>query len=319
MYTYSYCQLQIGTCHGHLPFTSIGIKSHASAAADLQHPLKGVQGEERNEALWAQGKTGKTGLQRVSLSTKVLFRCLCQGLFTGEEEGNFEYDLPGHIQQSALPIPSISESIKLLQCFVQGLVKSTEIPDCDDSLHPKRVPAFMVRPRKVAVPLLSVHPLHDQCLLHLYPTHMTDLPTYLLQAPARDCFYQSGHEGHVPLLVSLVNNEHARMLSRFSLVQLLVTVWTIAHQSSLSLGFSRRKYWSRLPCPPPGDRLHPGFEHASPAASALQADSLFLSHQKSPNMMSIPPITVCPPSPWFPPAVPLPAYGLLLRDLSSDV
>ena len=202
---------------------------------------------------------------------------------------------------------------------MQGLVKSTEIPDCDDSLHPKRVPAFMVRPRKVAVPLLSVHPLHDQCLLHLYPTHMTDLPTYLLQAPARDCFYQSGHEGHVPLLVSLVNNEHARMLSRFSLVQLLVTVWTIAHQSSLSLGFSRRKYWSRLPCPPPGDRLHPGFEHASPAASALQADSLFLSHQKSPNMMSIPPITVCPPSPWFPPAVPLPAYGLLLRDLSSDV
>jgi len=80
-----------------LPFTSIGIKSHASAAADLQHPLKGVQGEERNEAHWAQGKTGKTGLQRVSLSTKVLFRCLCQGLFTGEEEGNFEYDLPGHI------------------------------------------------------------------------------------------------------------------------------------------------------------------------------------------------------------------------------
>ena len=58
--------------------------------------------------------------------------------------------------------------------------------------------------------------------------------------------------------------------------------------------------------PTPGDRLHPGFEPASPAASALQADSLFLSHQESPNMMSIPPITVCPPSPWFPPALPLP-------------
>ena len=91
------------------------------------------------------------------------------------------------------------------------------------------------------------------------------------------------------------------MLSCFSLVQLLVTVWTIAHQSSLSLGFSRQKYWSRLPCPPPGNCLHPGLEPASPAASALQVDSLLLSHQESPNMMSIPPITLCPSSPWTPP------------------
>ena len=37
----------------------------------------------------------------------------------------------------------------------------------------------MVGPLKVAVLLLSVHPLLDQCLLYLYPTHMTDLPTYL--------------------------------------------------------------------------------------------------------------------------------------------
>ena len=35
-----------------------------SAAADLQHPLKGVQGVEiRNEALCALGKAGRTGLQ----------------------------------------------------------------------------------------------------------------------------------------------------------------------------------------------------------------------------------------------------------------
>ena len=129
---------------------------------------------------------------------------------------------------------------------MQGLVKSTEIPVCNDSLHPKPVPAFMVKPLKMAVPLLSVHPLLDQCLLHLYPTHMTDLPTYLFQAPARNCFYQSGHEGPVPLLISLVNNEHSCMLSRFSLVQLLVTIWTIAHQSSLSMGFSRQKYRSRV-------------------------------------------------------------------------
>ena len=35
----------------------------------------------------------------------------------------------------------------------------------------------MVRPLQMAVLLLSVHPLHDQCLLCLYLTHKTDLPT----------------------------------------------------------------------------------------------------------------------------------------------
>lgn len=32
---------------------------------------------------------------------------------------------------------------------------------------------------RMAVLLLSLHPLLDQCLLHLHPTHLTDLPTDL--------------------------------------------------------------------------------------------------------------------------------------------
>ena len=63
----------------------------------------------------------------------------------------------------------------------------------------------MVRPLKAAVLLLSVHPLPDQCLLYLHPTPKTDLPIYLPQAPASDCSYQRGSEGHTPLLVFLVN------------------------------------------------------------------------------------------------------------------
>ena len=65
----------------------------------------------------------------------------------------------------------------------------------------------MVKPLKMAVLLFSVHPLLDQCLLHLHPTHMTDLPIYLLQAPSSDCSYQRCREGHAPLLVSLVTDE----------------------------------------------------------------------------------------------------------------
>lgn len=44
---FSYCQLQIGTCYGHLPSTSTGIKSCSAVAADFPHPLKGVQGGQQ--------------------------------------------------------------------------------------------------------------------------------------------------------------------------------------------------------------------------------------------------------------------------------
>ena len=41
------------------------------------------------------------------------------------------------------------------------------------------------------------------------------------------------------------------MLSHFSHVWLFATLWTIARQAPLSMGFSRQDYWSGLPCPPP--------------------------------------------------------------------
>ena len=47
--------------------------------------------------------------------------------------------------------------------------------------------------------------------------------------------------------------------------------WTVAHQSPLSMGFTRQEYWSGLPCLPPGGLPNPGKEPRSPK---LQADSL---------------------------------------------
>ena len=72
------------------------------------------------------------------------------------------------------------------------------------------------------------------------------------------------------------------MLSCFSCVRLSVTLWTIALQDPLSMGFSRQEYWSGLPCPPPGDLPHPGIEPMSPEAPALQTDSLPLRHWGKP-------------------------------------
>ena len=45
--------------------------------------------------------------------------------------------------------------------------------------------------------------------------------------------------------------------------------WTVARQAPLSVGFSRREYWSGLPFPPPGDLPHAGMETASLVSPAL--------------------------------------------------
>ena len=47
------------------------------------------------------------------------------------------------------------------------------------------------------------------------------------------------------------------------------TLWTIACQAPLSLGFSRQEYWSRLPFPPPEYLPNPGIEPMSLPFPAL--------------------------------------------------
>ena len=56
-----------------------------------------------------------------------------------------------------------------------------------------------------------------------------------------------------------------------SRVRLSVTLWTVACQVPLSMGFSRQENWSGLPFPSPGDLPNPGIKPGSPA---LQADAL---------------------------------------------
>ena len=52
-------------------------------------------------------------------------------------------------------------------------------------------------------------------------------------------------------------------------VWLVVTLWTVAHQTPLSMEFSRPVHQSRLSFPPPGDLPDPGIAPASPASAVL--------------------------------------------------
>ena len=89
-------------------------------------------------------------------------------------------------------------------------------------------------------------------------------------------------EGERTVAENLDKYLHACMLSHFSYLQLFGTLWTVARQAPLSMGFFRQEYWSELSCPPPGDLPDPRIEPLSPMAPALQADSLPLSHRGNP-------------------------------------
>ena len=59
------------------------------------------------------------------------------------------------------------------------------------------------------------------------------------------------------------------MLSCVSHVRLCATQWTIACQAPLFMRFSRKKYWSGLPCPSPGHLPNSGIKPTSPMFPVL--------------------------------------------------
>ena len=75
------------------------------------------------------------------------------------------------------------------------------------------------------------------------------------------------------------------MISCFSHVQFSVSLWTVALQAPLSMGFSRREYWRGLPCLPPGDLPDLGIKPTSPA---LWVDSLPTEPPGNPTLSIIP-------------------------------
>ena len=65
-----------------------------------------------------------------------------------------------------------------------------------------------------------------------------------------DIGYIVQHPLHLPINCMCVPGH-------FSCVRLFATLWTVAHQAPLSMGFSRQEHWSGLPCPLPGDLPNP--------------------------------------------------------------
>ena len=73
------------------------------------------------------------------------------------------------------------------------------------------------------------------------------------------------------------------MLSCFSRVPLFATLWTVARQDPLSMGFVQQECWSGLLCPPPGDLPNPGIESMSLKSLALAGGFLPLAPSGKPH------------------------------------
>ena len=94
---------------------------------------------------------------------------------------------------------------------------------------------------------------------------------------------------------------HASVQSSFSCVRLFVTLWTVAHQAPLSMGFPRQEYWRGLPFPPPGDLPHTGIKPTSPALSGgffcISFFTLLVNNTRGPRWVQTSP---CYQSPTVP-------------------
>ena len=83
-----------------------------------------------------------------------------------------------------------------------------------------------------------------------------------------------------PNRVQVVERKKEKKMKSLDHVQLFVTLWPVACQTSPSMGFSRQEYWSGLPFSSPWDLPDPGIELRSPA---LWADSLPSEPQGNPK------------------------------------
>ena len=75
------------------------------------------------------------------------------------------------------------------------------------------------------------------------------------------------------------------MLRCFSHVQLFATLWTVARQAPLSMGFSRQEYWSACHALLQGIISHPGMETAPLTSPALAGGMFTTSAICSTNRM----------------------------------
>ena len=119
----------------------------------------------------------------------------------------------------------------------------------------------------------------------MWPAHLSLLGAFLALALKVLCPKKLRGLQQVGMTAHPVINAMLCMCTHGQSLQLCPTLCDPKNHSSPDSPvheISRQEYWSGWPRPPPGDLPNPAIE-LSPVSSALQVDSLLLSHQGSPK------------------------------------
>ena len=76
-------------------------------------------------------------------------------------------------------------------------------------------------------------------------------------------------------------------------IRLFVTLWAVAHQAPLFIGFLKQEYWSGLPFLPPGYIPEPGIKPASLVSPALAGRFFTTAPLGKPNEFLVLFLCVC--------------------------
>ena len=113
------------------------------------------------------------------------------------------------------------------------------------------------------------------------PPYFLHVPFLLPEMLGSDPSYSSGVSSitSTSKTASLV---YSCVLSCATRVPLFATLWTVAREAPLAMGFPRQEHWCGLPCPSPGHLPYPGFEAVSLRSPPLAVGSLPLVPPGSP-------------------------------------
>ena len=153
------------------------------------------------------------------------------------------------------PVPAPSTSKPGGRPFLGGAILFSSLFLCHSS-QPWQKPGFLLD-------ALSFPALSCTDLLSLL-VHLSGQEGELHPEPC-----PPSHSSSTRFLLGLQPSAHHVCTLGRSVVSDSTTLWTVAHQAPLSMGFARREYWSGLPFPPLGHLPDPGIEPESPVSPAL--------------------------------------------------
>ena len=158
-------------------------------------------------------------------------------------------------------------------CFQPGSLTILHLDGCTQELHLRWGNGRHLFTRLQFLLRHHVEQVKTTLKLYLLPSNFSPQIIKLRINLYDNSWFKDSLEAFFPCAIQSV------LIHTCLVAQSCLTLWTVACQTPLSMGFSRQEYWNGLPFPLPGDLPDPGIEPVSPALQWILSQ---LSHRGSP-------------------------------------